>query len=144
MKIIQSTLFHKVHVIKFMTKDWNSNCSGIIGDYARWDRQTHKQVCSKCNFSLTNEYLNIVVASISNKYLQNEYICLKILNIQLIVACYAGLMLAAAESFDQGVLPLGQIKGCSIVTSVTFSSNISSKIMCPNIPIVLECVRMVK
>ena len=31
-------------------------------------------VCSEYNFSLTNEYPNIFVASKSNKYLPNEYI----------------------------------------------------------------------
>ena len=35
-------------------------------------------MCSKCNFSLTNEYPNIFVASKSNQYLPKDYICLKI------------------------------------------------------------------
>ena len=36
----------------------------------------HKTVCSKCKFSLTNEYPNILVALKFYKYLSNKHFCL--------------------------------------------------------------------
>ena len=55
---------------------WQTSLLCIVVEQAGGVIVINESVCSKCLFSLTNEYQDILVASKSNTNFPNEYLCL--------------------------------------------------------------------